>query len=51
VEEKQNVQNKEPGNGIMIESRILLLFLGLLIIGVIGSVSGCWRKHINKELK
>jgi hypothetical protein len=40
TEENQNVQNKEPGNGIMIESRIFLLFLGLLIIGVIGSVSG-----------
>ena len=36
VEEKQNVQNKEPSNGITVESRIFLLFLGLLIIGVIG---------------
>ena len=36
TEEKQNVQNKEPGNGITRESRIHLLFLGLLIIGVIG---------------
>ena len=36
TEEKQNIQNKKPGNGITLESRILLLFLGLLIIGVIG---------------
>ena len=36
TEDKQNIQNKESSNGIMIESRILLLFLGLLIIGVIG---------------
>ena len=36
TEQKQNVQNKEPGNGITIERRILLLFLGLLLIGVMG---------------
>lgn len=36
TEEKQNVQNKKPGDGITLEIRILLLFLGLLIIGVIG---------------
>ena len=36
VEEKQNVQNKESSNGITVESWIFLLFLGLLIIGVIG---------------
>ena len=36
TEKKQNVQSKEPGDGVTVESRILLLFLGLLIIGVIG---------------
>ena len=36
TEEERNVQPRAPGNGITIESRILLLFLGLLIIGVIG---------------
>ena len=36
TEQKQNVQNKKSSNGIAIESKILLLFLGLLIIGVIG---------------
>ncbi len=36
IGKKQNVQNKEPGTVITIENRIILLFLGLLIIGVIG---------------
>jgi len=36
TEEKQNIQNKEPNLCITIENRILLLFLGLFIIGVIG---------------
>jgi len=39
TEEKQYDQNKEPGGGITLESRIILLFLGLLIIGVIGYFS------------
>jgi hypothetical protein len=36
TEEEQNAQDIELGNGITIEGGILLLFLGLLIIGVIG---------------
>jgi hypothetical protein len=36
TEAKQSVQNKEPGDRIKIDGRILLLFLGLLIIGIIG---------------
>ena len=36
TEDKQNVRNKEPGNGITIERMIFLLSLGFLIIGIIG---------------
>jgi hypothetical protein len=36
TEETQNVRNKTPGDRIAIENRVLLLFLGLLVIGVIG---------------
>ena len=36
TEEKQNILKRKPVNNIPLDSKVQLLFLGLLIIGVIG---------------
>ena len=36
IRDKRNIQNKKSGNGIKMEIRILVLFLGLFVICIIG---------------
>jgi hypothetical protein len=36
AERREDVQSGRPGNGLAVESRVLLFFLGLLIVGAIG---------------